>query len=110
MEEEDRSSTVMLFGLAEEPDEDLEAAVTDVFIQLGEKPRCDDVIRLVKMTRTGDSKTARPVKVTLPSSAHVSAVLSKASKLKDCSRYSGYLSALTDPLTSESYRGNSFQN
>ena len=92
----------MLFGPAEETDEDLEAAVNDVFIQLGEKPRCDDVIRLGKTASTGGSKTARPVKVTLPSSAHVSAVLSKASRLKGC------LSALTDLLTSESYRGNSY--
>ena len=89
MEEEDRSSTVMLFGLAEETDEDLEAAVNDLFIQLGEKPRCDDVIRLGKTASTGGSKTARQVKITLPSTTHVSALLSKASRLKDSSRYSG---------------------
>ena len=50
-EEEDRSSNVMLFGLDEEPSEYLKAVVTDVFVQLGEKPRCEDVFCIVVRLR-----------------------------------------------------------
>ncbi len=81
VEEEDRNRNLMLFGLCEDKHEgeQLNRKVSAVFEELGEKPKFD-AIRLGKKS-TG-SKTPRPVKVSLTSSASVQQLLVKARGLR----------------------------
>ena len=83
VQEEDRTKNLMIFGLPDEPDEDLNKVVAQVFEAIGDKPRVD-VCRLgVKKS----NKTARPIKVTTSSTAVVNQVLSNARKLKLIQKY-----------------------
>ena len=80
---EDRSKNMMIFGLPENADEDINAVVSDVFQTIDEKPR-------VEVCRVGLKKTdksARPVKVTTTCSAVVDQILYKARRLKQVDRY-----------------------
>ena len=80
--EEDRSRNVMVFGLPEDSDEQLCENVSDVFQQLGVKPRIE-ASRLGKKS----SSTKRPVKVTLSSSSIVQQILAKARNLRQSENY-----------------------
>ena len=85
MEEEDRSQSVMLFGLEELDEEQIYDRVNEVFGDLGEKPRFE-AQRLGKRS-SGDAKKVRPVKVNLPSSAVVTQLLKKARNLRQSEKH-----------------------
>ena len=84
VEEEDRSRSVLVFGLEDEGAEDLQKKVGDVFLEIGEQPRIE-ASRLGKVVTGGK---ARPVKVCFSSSSAASQVLTKARALKQSEKYS----------------------
>ena len=84
VEEEDRSRSVMVFGLEDAAAEDLRKKVGDVFLEIGEQPRVE-VSRLGKVAAGGK---IRPVKVCLSSSHAVDQILSKARQLKQSEKFS----------------------
>ena len=85
VEEEDRSRSLMVFGLPEEGDEQLRDKVGAVFEEFGEKPR-------LEASRLGEKKKnetrARPVRVTLYNAATAKQILAKTKALKKTVRYS----------------------
>ena len=83
VDEEDRCKSLMIFGLPEKSNEDLNSSVNTLFNALGEKPRID-ACRLGK--KRTDSKF-RPVKVTATNSTVVAHILSKAKLLRKKSAY-----------------------
>lgn len=83
VQEEDRGRNLMIFGLPDEPNEDLDGAVNQLFTAIGEKPRVD----ACRLGRKKSDKIVRPVKVTAASSTVVEQILSKAKKLKEQERY-----------------------
>lgn len=90
VEEEDRSRNIMVFGLAEETDEQLGDKVSDVLQTIGEKPR----IEVCRVGNRDVTKPGRTVKVTLSSSVIVNQILSKARNLRDSEKHkSVFLSA-----------------
>ena len=84
-EEEDRSRSLMVFGLPEEGDEQLRDKVSAVFQEFGEKPR-------LEASRLGEKKEnstrVRPVRVTLYNTATAKQILAKTKALKKTARYS----------------------
>ena len=84
VEEEDRSRSVLVFGLEDEGAEDLQKKIGDVFLEIGEQPRVE-ASRLGKVVTGGK---ARPVKVCFSSSSAASHVLTKARALKQSQKYS----------------------
>ena len=77
VEEEDRSRSWMVFGLAEEADERVCDKSSSVFQDIGEKPRIDPC----RLGRSSQGKP-RPVKVTLSCGAVVNQILAKARNLR----------------------------
>ena len=78
VQDEDRSKNLMIFGLPDEPNEDINGSVSQLLLVIGEKPRVD-------ACRIGKKKldnSSRPVKVTAASSTVIAQILSKAKKLK----------------------------
>ncbi len=67
----------MIFGLDEEESEQLHDRVTEIFEQLGEKPRHE----AIRMGLRRDKKTSRPIKVTMSNSVSVQQILQKAKSL-----------------------------
>ena len=61
----ERSNNVILFGVKESVDEEVESAVTQVFANIGEKPQISECLRLGKKSVDGPP---RPIKVCLRSS------------------------------------------
>ena len=61
----ERSKNVILFGVKESEDEEVESAVTQVFANIGEKPQISECLRLGKKSVDGPP---RPIKVCLRSS------------------------------------------
>ncbi len=82
IKEEDRSRNVLVFGLAEEEGEKIEDKISDLFSELGEKPR----VAASRLGKTGPRSSTpnkpRPVKVSLSSTTAVQQILSKTGKLK----------------------------
>ena len=78
VQEEDRSTNLLIFGLPEQAEEQLESVVGEVFLAIGEKPRVE-ACRLGKRT---PGKKTRPVKVTAASSTVVNHVLTKCRDLR----------------------------
>ena len=70
----------MIFGLAEEEDEQLSDRVGKVFEEIGIKPRVE-ACRLGKLRQEGKT---RPVKVTVSSATVVNSVMLRARELKHC--------------------------
>ncbi len=70
-----------MYGLQENTEENLEANLADIFMQLREKPYISHCERL------GKSKSARPVKVTLSNSDAVRSVLMRSHFLRKSSKY-----------------------
>jgi hypothetical protein len=79
IEEEDRSKNLMVFGFVEEDEENIEEKISDLFTDLGEKPRVTAVSRVGRRSSDG----IRPVKVNFSSSTSAQQILSKARRLKD---------------------------
>ena len=82
--EEAISRNVMVFGLVEEPCEDLNKKIGEVFEHLGEKPRLE-ATRLGK--EKSDTDSPRPVKVSLSSATIVQQLLSKSKRLRQSERH-----------------------
>ena len=78
VEEEDRSKSLMIFGLPEKSNEDLNETVNKLFTALGEKPRID----ACRLGKKKSNNSSRPVKVTATSSMIVAQILSKAKQLR----------------------------
>lgn len=76
VEEEDRSRSLMMFGLPEEVNEQLCDKVSEVFQELGEKPRLE-----ASRLGTPSSGKVRPVKINVTSAATVHQILIKARNL-----------------------------
>ena len=91
MIEEERSKNLMVFGLSEDDEEDLEANIGELFCELGEKPRITAVSGIGK--KISNTKVIRPVKVSFSNSTSAYQLLSQASRLKGIEhRKSVYLS------------------
>lgn len=82
--EEDRSRSIMIFGLEEESGENLSEKVGDLLQHLGEKPRQESE-RLGGKFEAGKH---RPIKAKLPTADHVQRILRLAKTLKQTSTYS----------------------
>ena len=80
---EDRSKNIMMFGLSEEPNEDVTAKVSEVFEAMGEKPRID----VCRVGTTKPDGSARPVRVVTASSTVVDKVLLKGRNLRFLDKY-----------------------
>lgn len=80
----DRSKNLLVFGLAEKDGEQLDEMISDVFMELGEKPRVA-AIRLGRKS-PGVGTSCRPVKVTLASSTAVRQILTKTRNLRQLER------------------------
>ena len=83
--EEDRGKNIMVFGLGEENNEQLEEKMSEVFQELGEKPTL--VASRVGRVSEASSSKSRPVKVVLSSSVNVDHILAKSGKLKQTQRF-----------------------
>ena len=81
LEEEDRSQSVMIFGLCELPNENLADKVSEVFENIGEKPRFE-ARRIGKTNENKSNKSVRPVKVTLSNTSIVNQLVSRAKILR----------------------------
>ena len=80
VEEEDRSTNVMIFGMRENKNEDVETNVSDLFNAIGVKPYVLECIRIGKKAVDDPS---RPVKVLLKSAEASRQVLMSARLLKE---------------------------
>ena len=76
--EEDRSRNLLVFGLPDDEEEQLEERISEVLETVGQKPK-------IEVQRLGKKKTStstRPVKVRLSSSLIVHQILDNARKLR----------------------------
>ncbi|KAL5263214.1 hypothetical protein ACHWQZ_G008559 [Mnemiopsis leidyi] len=81
VEEGDRSRSVMVFGLEEKKDEKLRDMVSELLLELNEKPK-------MEVTRIGSSTSkTRPVKVTIGSSVIAREILRKSKQLKNTAKF-----------------------
>ena len=83
VKEEDQSRSMMIFGLSEENQQDLELRITEVFQELDEKPR---IVEAERLGRPSEEKV-RPVKVTLSASSAVRGLVGKGYRLAKSSRF-----------------------
>ena len=84
VQEEDRSKNVIVFGLSEMKDENVEERVQEVFQEIGLKP----ALQASRVGRMIKEKSKRPVKVSLSSSCAVQQVLSQVRKLRQSASFS----------------------
>ena len=87
VEAEDRSKNIIVFGLKEADDEDINVIIDEVLENVGCKPRHESVRIGFKKQTEPDSNKHRPVKVSVASSAHVMAILRSAKRLKSVERF-----------------------
>ena len=85
--EEDRSKNLVVYGMVEEKDENLEDKVLGVLEQLGEKPPILSCCRMGKETADG-GPAIKPVKFTVAGTDLVRQILSKTKRLKEINGYS----------------------
>ena len=83
MQEEDRSKNLIVFGLVEQENEDLQSSIGEVFSQLGVKPISD----LSRVGKSGNKERPRPVKVVLSCASTARSVLYQARKLKNSEKF-----------------------
>ena len=81
--EEDRSRNIIVFGLSEEPTEQINEKVDEVLQELGEKPRLEAARIGLKMKQD----SPRLVKVSLYKSSIAQQILSKARNLRKSDRF-----------------------
>ncbi len=91
--EEDRSKNLIIFGLAEKEGGCIDQDVSELFLELGEKPRVQAVNRLgVRRKESVEAgSNCRPVKVTLASATSVSQILTRTGRLKQTQFKSVYV-------------------
>ena len=80
----DRSCNLMVYGLAESDQHADRALVKELFEHLSEAPVLSEVVRLGK---TGEEGSVRPLRVVLRSKETVGAILGKSARLKDSDDY-----------------------
>ncbi|KAL5263570.1 hypothetical protein ACHWQZ_G008816 [Mnemiopsis leidyi] len=80
--EEELGKNIMVFGLCEEDNEEINSKVSEVMESLGEKPRVE-ACRIGKKSPS----TTRPVKVSFSSSSIVQQILKKSSKLSGSEKF-----------------------
>ena len=77
VQEENQTKKLIIFGLAEEKNQDLEQQIAEVFQHVDEKPR---IVEAERLGRPAEEKI-RPVKVTLSSSSAVTAIIRQGYRL-----------------------------
>ena len=85
---EDRGKNLMVFGLSEECEEELNKKVSDILSELNEKPRLEACRVGTSNPENTTSIRPRPVKVALSNVILVRQILSKAKALRRNSKYS----------------------
>ena len=78
VQEEDRNRNIMIFGIKEQEEDEVQTVVSDVFEAIGEKPRVTECSRIGR----AKSGVVRPIKVTLGSADTVQRILWKSGLLK----------------------------
>ena len=87
VEADDRSKNIIVFGLKETDNEDINVIINEVLENIGCKP-CHESVRIgFKKQTEADSNKHRPVKVSVASSAHAIAILRSAKRLKSVERF-----------------------
>ena len=86
-DEEDRSRNLIIYGLKEQHDENLEEKVLEVLEHLDEKPKIVSCCRMGKNVADG-GPAVKPVKFTLAGRDHVRQILAKTRRLKEVEGYS----------------------
>jgi hypothetical protein len=81
--QEDRSKNLIIFGLPEQNNEELNKEVCEVLQTIGEKPR----IEACRIGRQRSEKNIRPVKVTAASSTVISQILAKSRRLRSSEKF-----------------------
>ena len=100
--EEDRSRNLLVFGLPEGDGEELETKVSEIFEEVGQKPKLE-AQRIGK--KKTDGATTRPVKVCVSSSLIVQQILSNARNLRQSAKFKTvFLSPDRSPEERESRR------
>ena len=100
--EEDRSRNLLVFGLPEGDREELETKVSEIFEEVGQKPKLE-AQRIGK--KKTDGATTRPVKVCVSSSLIVQQILSNARNLRQSAKFKTvFLSPDRSPQERESRR------
>ena len=84
VQEEDRSRNVVIFGLSEKKEENVEERVKEVFEVIGLKPP----LQASRVGKTSKDNSKRPVKVSLSSASTVYTILSQARKLRQSEKFS----------------------
>ena len=77
-DKKERSQNVIIYGLVEEPNEQLQMRVENILADIGEKPVVKDCCRIGR----SHANATRPVNFSLSSQAHVTQVLKNAGKLR----------------------------
>ena len=100
--EEDRSRNLIVFGLPEGDGEELETKVSEIFEEIGQKPKLE-AQRIGK--KKTDGATTRPVKVCVSSSLIVQQILANARNLRQSTKFKTvFLSPDRSPEQRESRR------
>ena len=84
--EEDRTRNFMIFGLPEDEEEQTCEKVSEILMELGEKPRIE-ATRLGLKTSKDAKQLDRPIKVSVSSTTVVQKILSKSRNLRTSGRY-----------------------
>ena len=87
--EEDRSRNLVIYGLKEEKEEQLEQKIHSVLLHLDEKPRIISSCRMGKEAADGAPAPSRvkPIKFTLAETSHVRQILRKTKLLRTVEGY-----------------------
>ena len=80
--EEDRSKSLIIYGVEEKKEEKLEDTVLDILAHLDEKPRIVSCCRSGKDNVGGEGVTRKPIRVNLSGTDHVRQILQKKRKLR----------------------------
>ena len=98
--EEDRSKSLIIYGIEEKKEEKLEETVLDILAHLDEKPRIVSCCRVGKDNVEGEVVTRKPIRVNLSGTDHVRQILLKKRKLRSVEGYTTvYQLALTGLLS-----------
>ena len=84
--QEDKNRTVMIFGMSEEPSELINDKISEVFLDLAEKPKLE-ACRIGKKKSDSSKTQSRPVRVSLSNSTIVQQILSKSKSLRNSERF-----------------------
>ena len=81
IQEDDRSRNLVIFGVPESDAEQIDKCVSDLFVEVGEKPQFS--AGRIGVSKRGEDKTfCRPIKCSFTSTTSVHQILSKARQLR----------------------------